>query len=86
MGRITGSWESDWFGKPVASCVASSTPDWALKSREVTKLKGLKTNRLVNFKLIRNRQVESSTLSLGSNKFHPEYYFRLSQLSCNRTN
>ena len=50
----------------VACCVASSSPDQARKSREETKLKGLRTNRLGNIRLIRNRQVASSTLALGS--------------------
>jgi hypothetical protein len=35
----------------------------------VTKLKGLKTNRLGNINSIRNRQVASSTLALASSFF-----------------
>jgi hypothetical protein len=52
----------DLHGKHAAICVVSSAPDQAQKSREVTKLKGLKTNRMGNFNPIRNRQVASSTL------------------------
>ena len=55
----------------VARCVASSTPDQARKSREETKLKSLRTNRLENIKLIRNRQVASSSLALGSRILEP---------------
>jgi hypothetical protein len=64
-------------GQLVANCVASSAPDQAQKSREVTKLKGLKINTLRNIKQIRNRQVESSTLSLGSTFSFQTYQVRI---------
>ncbi len=61
--------EFHWFEKRVANYVASSAPEQAQKSREVTKLKGLNTNKLGNINSIRNRQVASSTLALGSSFF-----------------
>ena len=57
------------FWKLGANCVASSTPDQARKSREETKLKGLRTNKLGKIKPIRNRQVVGSTPTLGSTPF-----------------